>query len=160
MWRFRHLDYRPDTPVTALGAAALDDLLDRGDLEAWAPLLRLIRLDPWCPAADTALRLCEAHPMYGTSILWKRWVEGVRSRRREVETTLAQARARAGLTQAQVGERMGISQSDVSKLERRADVRLSTLRAYAAAIGAHLDVTIQVAGEEEPRPLALGRDGG
>ena len=158
MLRFRHLDYGADTQIEALGPAALDDLLDRGDLEAWAPLLRLIYRNPWGPAADTVLHLCGAHPMYGTSLLWRTWIEGVRGRRREAETTLAEARMRAGVTQRQVAERLGISQSDVSKLERRADVRLSTLRAYAAAIGAHLSMTIQATGDVEPRPLALGRN--
>ncbi|MGH2829906.1 MAG: helix-turn-helix domain-containing protein [Actinomycetota bacterium] len=61
-------------------------------------------------------------------------------RLRERETRLDEAslgalRARAGLTQHQVAQRMGISQSDVSKLERRADVRISTLEAYVRAIG-------------------------
>lgn len=154
--RFRHLDYGSDTPVSALGAAALDDVLDRGDLEAWAPVVRLIQRDPWCPTADRVLRLCEAHPMYGTSVLWRTWIEGVRGERRAGRTTLAQARARAGMTQSQVAQRLGIAQSDVSKLERRGDVRVSTLRAYARAIGAHLQVTIQGPGDEEPRPVALG----
>ncbi|MDP2955852.1 MAG: helix-turn-helix transcriptional regulator [Longimicrobiales bacterium] len=155
MMRFRHLDYGSDTPVSAMGAAALDDLLDRGDLEAWAPIVRLIQRDPWCPTADTVLRLCDAHSMYGTSALFRTWIHGARARRHATETTLAQARARAGLTQSQVAERLGISQSDVSKLERRADVRLSTLRAYASAIGASLHVGIQGPGDEEPKPLGL-----
>lgn len=154
---FRHLDHPPDVPVTALGPAALDDLLERGDLEAWTPLVRLVRRHPWCPAADTVLRLCEAHPMYGTSALWRTWIERVRAERRAAETTLAETRARAGLTQNQVAECMGISQSDVSKLERRADVRLSTLRAYAEAIGAYLLVAIGGPDDDQPRPLVLGR---
>ena len=44
----------------------------------------------------------------------------------------------AALTQAELAERLGISQSDVSKLERRRDVRLSTLRDDTAALGARL----------------------
>jgi DNA-binding XRE family transcriptional regulator len=160
--RFRHLDYGPRAAIEDLGPAGLDDLLDRGDLESWIPLLRTIAGDPWGPTADTVLRLCNAHPMYGTSALWRTWIE----RRRKpaipnVEspgstTTLAEARARAGLTQTQVAARMGISQADVSKLERRADVRLSTLRAFAAAIGARLQVGLAVGGDEGPRPLRLG----
>ncbi len=38
------------------------------------------------------------------------------------------------MTQADVAERLGISQSDVSKLERRTDLKLSTLRDYLAAL--------------------------
>lgn len=138
--RFRHLDYDPGTAVTDLGPAALDALLERGDLEAWVPLLRAIADDPWGPTADTVLRLCDAHPMYGTSALWRTWIEHRRRRSGSESTTLAEARARAGLTQSEVAERLGVGQSDVSKLERRADVRLSTLRAYARAIGARLHV--------------------
>lgn len=153
--RFRHLDYPPDTPVAELGPAAIDALLERGDLEAWTPLLRAIADDPWGRTAETVLRLCEAHPMYGTSALWRAWIERRRHRPGPESTTLAEARKRAGLTQTQVAERLGVGQSDVSKLERRADVRLSTLRAYARALGARLRVGIQGPGEDAPRPLVL-----
>ncbi|MGH7589503.1 MAG: helix-turn-helix domain-containing protein [Gemmatimonadota bacterium] len=155
MIRFRHLDYAPGTPVTDLGPAAIDALLERGDLEAWQPLLQAIADDPWGETADTVLRLCDAHPMYGTSALWREWIERRRRSSRPASTTLAEARARAGLTQTEVAERLGIGQSDVSKLERRGDVRLSTLRDYARAIGARLHVRIQVPGDDEPMPLVL-----
>lgn len=152
MW-FRHLDYAPDAAVTELGPAAIDALLERGDLESWMSLLRSIARDPWSPVADTVLGLCDAHPMYGTSALFRTWIE--RRRSAATGTTLAEARARAGLTQAQVGGRLGISQSDVSKLERRDNVRLATLRAYARAIGARLYVGIQGPDDDAPRPLVL-----
>jgi hypothetical protein len=165
--RFRHLEYAQGTAPEQLGPAGLDDLLDRGDLESWTPLLRAIGRDPWSETADTVLRLCEAHPMYGTSTLWRTWIERRRrpraaAERAEQTVTLADARMLAGLTQSQVAARMGISQADVSKLERRADVRLSTLRAFAAAIDARLHVGLQVPGEEAPRPLELaeGRTAG
>lgn len=158
MW-FRHLDYAPDTAVTDLGPAAIDDLLERGDLEDWAPLLRAIARDPWGPTAETVLRLCDAHPMYGTSALWRAWIERLRGRERPEGTTLAEARKRAGLTQTQVADRLGSTQSDVSKLERRGDVRLSTLRAYARAIGVRLQVGLQGPDEDVARPLVLSRRG-
>lgn len=72
--RHRFLDYVPGTPITELGAAALDDLLDHGDLESWQPLAREIARDPWGKTADTVLRLCDEHPMYGTSPLWNAWI--------------------------------------------------------------------------------------
>jgi len=155
--RFRHLDYPAGTAITDLGPAALDALLERGDLEAWQPLLEAIADDPWGPTAETVLRLCDAHPMYGTSNLWRGWIERRRHTSGPGSTTLAEARARAGLTQAQVAERLGIGQSDVSKLERRTDVRLSTLRAYARAIGARLHVGIRGSGEARHRTLVLSR---
>jgi DNA-binding XRE family transcriptional regulator len=154
MW-FRHLDYGPCTPITDLGPAAIDALLERGDLQAWVPLLRAIADDPWGATADTVLSLCDAHPMYGTSALWRTWIERRRRPSGPGSTTLAEARARAGLTQVQVAKRLGVGQSDVSKLERRGDVRLSTLRAYARAIGARLHVGIQGPDDDEPEALIL-----
>jgi len=153
---FRHLDYGADTPIEAMGPAALDALLERGDLHDWAPLLHAVVRAPWGRTAETVLRLCDAHPMYGTSELWRAWIE----RRRKVAgaqgETLAQARLRAGLTQAEIGRRMGISQSDVSKLERRSDARVSTLRAYARALGGRLRLSLELPEDAHPRPLLLG----
>lgn len=141
----RHLDYPPDTPVEELGPAALDDLLDRGDLADWAPLVAAVRADPHGTLADTVLRLCAAHPMYGTSRLWRGWIESLRRAQPEATpasagTGLAELRRRRGLTQAAVGHRLGAAQSDVSKLERRSDLHLSTLRAYVEATGGRLNL--------------------
>lgn len=152
---FRHLDYPSETPVTGLGPAAIEALLDRGDLDAWTPLAQAIALDPWGATAETVLRLCEAHPMYGTSVLWRTWIERRRGRPEPGQTTLAEARRRAGLTQAEVAERLGLGQSDVSKLERRSDVLLSTLRAYALAIGARLNLGLEGPDDDRPRRLVL-----
>lgn len=76
--RHRHLDYPPDTPVEQLGRAAIDDLLDRGDLADWAPLAAAVARDPHGRLADVVLQLCAAHPMYGTSRLWTAWIERLR----------------------------------------------------------------------------------
>ena len=152
---FRHLDYGADTPVERLGPAAIDALLERGDLHDWAPLLRAIARAPRGPAAETVLRLCEAHPMYGTSDLWRTWIERQRRKGQMEGETLSGARLRAGLTQAEIGRRMGISQSDVSKLERRGDSRVSTLQAYARALGGRLHLTIELPQDADPVPLLL-----
>ena len=158
--RFRHLDYAPEAPATELGPAAIDDLLERGDLTAWAGLARAVAANPSGPTAETVLRLCDAHPMYGTSALWRAWI----ARRRGAASTrgesLAEARARARLTQTEMARRLGISQSDVSKLERRGDLRLSTLARYARALGARLQIELRFDGDAAPRPLTLaGLDG-
>jgi predicted transcriptional regulator len=51
------------------------------------------------------------------------------------------------ITQEQVAERMGITQSQVSKLEAAEDaIEVRTLRAYAEALGAVLEVCITVDG--------------
>lgn len=141
----RHQDYAPDTPVDQLGRAALDDLLNRGDLADWAPLTRALAVDPFGGLADTVLALCDAHPMYGTSKLWPAWITGLRNRNAPEEpdghgpgVRLAELRSRRGLTQNAVGERLGITQSDVSKLERRGDIRVSTLHRYVQATGGRL----------------------
>jgi len=57
-----------------------------------------------------------------------------------VEMDLREIRSLAGLTQADMAERVGIEQSEVSRLERREDHRLSTLRRYVAAAGGELEV--------------------
>jgi len=154
--RFRHLDYAADTPVEDLGPAAIDALLERGDLEDWVPLLRAIARAPTGPTAEMVLRLCAAHSMYGTSDLWRAWIEGRRKRADAEGETLAHARLRMGMTQAEIARRMGISQSDVSKLERRSDARVSTLRAYARALGGRLRLSLELPRDAHPRPLLLG----
>lgn len=53
----------------------------------------------------------------------------------EVMRWLAQERRRQNLTQAQVAEGMGVSQSYIAKLERAiGDPRLSTVLRYAAVV--------------------------
>ena len=137
----RHLDYPADTPVDELGAAAIDDLLDRGDLDDWAPLVRSIAARPYGKLAETVLSLCVAHPMYGTSRLWTDWIESLRARTPRVRATgLASLRRRRGLTQEEVAERMKTTQGRVSKLERNRDPKLSALRAYVVATEGELQL--------------------
>jgi len=139
----RHLDVPEDTKVEDLGLAALDNLLDRGDLTDWAPLARAVAADPFGQLAESVIHLCEAHPMYGTSTLWKSWIAALRqpgARAGEETVGLAALRRSRGLSQAQLGQRLGITQSDVSKLEWRPDVRLSTLQAAVRAMGGYLRI--------------------
>jgi transcriptional regulator with XRE-family HTH domain len=57
---------------------------------------------------------------------------------------LIEARARAGLTQAEVAKRMGTSQSTIARLEGGgAQPSLSTLRRFAKATGARVRVTLE-----------------
>jgi ribosome-binding protein aMBF1 (putative translation factor) len=56
--------------------------------------------------------------------------------RRQLVADLTAQRQSAGLSQTEVAARMGTSQSAVARLETgEADVRVSTLERYAAAIG-------------------------
>ncbi len=91
------------------------------------------------------------------------WDEQVAERRRAMEDTLALADLRRSrhLTQVQLSSRLGTSQGNVSRLEGREDIYLSTLRSYVAALGGHLEIAA-VFGDER-LPLATGTsrsDGG
>ena len=148
----RHLDYPPGEPVESLGLAALDNLLDRGDVGDWTRLAKAVAADPDGPLADRVLGLVDAHPMYGTSRLWRGWIEQLRDRDPVAgpvaeSVSLRGLRERAGLTQQQLAAAMGVAQPDLSRLERRADVKLSTLRAYAAATGARLRIVAELDGD-------------
>lgn len=60
---------------------------------------------------------------------------------------LLRARRQAGMTQADVAERMGIAQASVARLESSAGSRkhapaLSTLRRYADAVGCDLRISL------------------
>jgi predicted transcriptional regulator len=56
--------------------------------------------------------------------------------------TLATIREGVGKTQADVARATGMQQSEVSRMERRSDVLVSTLRKYAEALGATCEVVI------------------
>ena len=60
---------------------------------------------------------------------------------------LLSARQQAGMTQAQVAQRMGIAQATVARLESSAGSRkhapsIATLRRYADAVGCELHLTL------------------
>jgi predicted transcriptional regulator len=61
-------------------------------------------------------------------------------RRRALTDALVARRVDLGLSQTEVAARMGTSQSAVARLETgQADVRMSTLERYAAALGQIID---------------------
>ena len=73
-------------------------------------------------------------------------------RRRLVADLTAQRRS-AGLSQTEIAARMGTSQSAVARLETGdADVRVSTLERYAAAIGSQLAWQAQTGQAELGQP--------
>lgn len=57
-----------------------------------------------------------------------------------VAEAMIRARAAADLTQAQLAERMGVSQPAIAKLESGKSVSLNTLKRYAQATGTRLKV--------------------
>lgn len=58
----------------------------------------------------------------------------------EYTATLAALRKALHMTQADVAKRLGASQSEVSRIERRDDVLVSTLRAFVTGLGAELEL--------------------
>jgi predicted XRE-type DNA-binding protein len=54
------------------------------------------------------------------------------------EMTLRDVRKAMALTQERMAELLQIKQANVSRLEKRTDMHLSTLREYVAAMGGHL----------------------
>jgi transcriptional regulator with XRE-family HTH domain len=75
-------------------------------------------------------------------------------RKRLVADLTAQRRS-AGLSQTEIAARMGTSQSAVARLETGdADVRVSTLERYAAAIGSQLAWQARAQPGAGPDPMA------
>jgi len=141
----RHLDYPADSEPDEVPMAAIADLLERGDLDDWRPLAATVARDPFGQVAERVGGVIDSLPMYGTSALWRAYLE----RRRAAvigydlnePSSLGELRRNLGITQTELASRLRISQSDLSKLERRADWRLSTLRRYVAALGGDLRLT-------------------
>jgi transcriptional regulator with XRE-family HTH domain len=70
-------------------------------------------------------------------------------RRRDLADELVARRTELGLSQTEVAARMGTSQSAVARLESgQADVRLSTLERYAAALDRTLDWRLEGPGDD------------
>ena len=62
------------------------------------------------------------------------------------QETLRQLRKGRGVTQEEVAARVGTSQGEISKMERRSDMLVSTLEAYVEALGGTLDLTVRFRG--------------
>lgn len=62
------------------------------------------------------------------------------------EMNLAQLRKELGLTQREVADLVETTQAELSRVERRDDHLLSTLRGYVAALGGKVEVVAVVEG--------------
>ncbi|MGL4550742.1 MAG: helix-turn-helix domain-containing protein [Gemmataceae bacterium] len=69
---------------------------------------------------------------------------------------LRDLRRMRGLSQREVGSRMGVGQGEVSKIEGRSDLRVSTLREMAEAMGGRLIIKMDFPGHGE-REVGLGK---
>ena len=56
------------------------------------------------------------------------------------EMDLRELRIAAGMTQEEVSEALKSAQSEISRLEKRDDFRVSTLREYVHALGGRLEI--------------------
>jgi transcriptional regulator with XRE-family HTH domain len=72
------------------------------------------------------------------------------------EMTLRQARHAAGKTQTAIAERLNIGQDSVSRLEKRGDMLVSTLRDYVMAIGGKVRLVVEFEGHPPVELSSLG----
>lgn len=85
------------------------------------------------------------------------------------EMTLCELRKARKLTQVRMAKVLGITQDSVSRLEKRSDLLLSTLRKTVQAMGGNLSLVAEfpdrapvvLAGiaEDDPAPKSAGRGG-
>ncbi len=65
--------------------------------------------------------------------------------------SLQEFRKAIGLTQSDVAKELGTNQVNISKLEGRKDMRLSTLQKYVEALGCELEINIRIAKDQSTR---------
>ncbi len=69
------MQHRHLTGTDSTSLAALDDVLERGEVADWLWLRDLVASDR--AVARKVLHLCNRHRMYGTSNLWARYVQSL-----------------------------------------------------------------------------------
>jgi transcriptional regulator with XRE-family HTH domain len=67
------------------------------------------------------------------------------------EATLRELREAHARSQQELAARLGVQQAAVSKLERRTDMYISTLRSIIRALGGELDIVARFPGREPVR---------
>ena len=85
-------------------------------------------------------------------------VQTARAEINERQATLAQVRKARAFTQATLAELLEMDQSEVSRLEHRSNMLLSTLRSFIRATGGELQL-IATFPDAEPVQLLVGNDG-
>ena len=71
------------------------------------------------------------------------WQERIRKRTEELlaELSLRELRQARAISQQELAEVLGLNQATISKLERRTDMYLSSLRRFVEAMGGELEVS-------------------
>jgi transcriptional regulator with XRE-family HTH domain len=70
---------------------------------------------------------------------------------------LAAIRRAIGLTQTELAANVGVGQAQISKIERQADMLISTLASYLAALGVDAKLVVVVGNETATYDLTEGR---
>ncbi|MCL2091089.1 MAG: XRE family transcriptional regulator [Micrococcales bacterium] len=80
-------------------------------------------------------------------------IEAREQMEREHIAGLAMVREVAAMTQDDVAKKMGVAQGSVSRLEKRGDLLLSSLRAYFKAVGAEATIVLKIGDTQRIVPL-------
>ena len=59
------------------------DVLDRGTIADWRELARNLREDPFGPCAAAVERVLNGPHLYGSTVLWTRYLAGIRQQARQ-----------------------------------------------------------------------------
>jgi transcriptional regulator with XRE-family HTH domain len=70
---------------------------------------------------------------------------------------LAAIRRVTGLTQIQLAANLGVGQAQISKIERQADMLITTLASYLAALGVDAKIVVAVGEQTVTYDLTSGR---
>jgi transcriptional regulator with XRE-family HTH domain len=71
---------------------------------------------------------------------------------------LAATRRATGLTQIELAANLGVGQAQISKVERQADMLISTLVSYLAALGVDAKLVVEVGEQTVTYDLTQGRE--
>ncbi len=72
--------------------------------------------------------------------------------------TLRELRKAREMTQEALADRLNVKQENISRLEKRTDMMLSTLRGYVEAMGGELDITVSFPGKKPVSLSGIGED--
>jgi transcriptional regulator with XRE-family HTH domain len=64
------------------------------------------------------------------------------------EITLRHLREKLGLSQSELAQRMDVQQPAISKLERRQNLELNTLRSVVTALGGTIEIIVRIPDRE------------
>jgi len=75
-----------------------------------------------------------------------------------LEMTVQELRRSKEFTQEQVAKILGVGQDSVSRLEKRPDIKISTLQGYIDALGGKLTIIAEFPGQESIKIVGVVQD--